>query len=383
MFIVMMVSILFFAIFFSLIEALTGWKPSKQIFEILIRIGSVPLIAGLSYEVLKLLAKFDNPIVNLLKAPGRGMQLITTKEPDDSMIEVAITAFNTVLKLEEDESLATTKFRVSVTLKKVLEDMKAINPEKTYENEEIVMSTLGYNNRTMIKGERAIYKDIADQMLEICRKRVETGTPLQYLLGKAPFYGYEFKVNENVLIPRFDTEILVENAIKEIGDREVEVLDMCTGSGAIAITVQKNTKAIVSASDISSNALNVARENALNLGASVRFIESDLFENIEGTYDLILINPPYIPTSDIETLDSEVKNYEPKLALDGGVDGLDIYRRISESYLNYLNDNGVLMLEIGIGQSEQIKELFGDKVTFISDYNNPPIERVAIIRKGE
>ena len=383
MFIVMMVSILFFAIFFSLIEALTGWKPSKQIFEILIRIGSVPLIAGLSYEVLKLLAKFDNPIVNLLKAPGRGMQLITTKEPDDSMIEVAITAFNTVLRLEEDESLPTTKFRVSVTLKKVLEDMKAINPEKVYENEEIVMSTLGYSNRTMIKPERAIYKDIADQMVEICRKRVETGTPLQYLLGKAPFYGYEFKVNENVLIPRFDTEILVENAIKEIGDREAKVLDMCTGSGAIAITVQKNTKAVVSASDISINALNVARENALNLGASVRFIESDLFENIEGTYDLILINPPYIPTSDIETLDSEVKNYEPKLALDGGVDGLDIYRRISESYLNYLNDNGVLMLEIGIGQSEQIKELFGNKVTFISDYNNPPIERVAIIRKGE
>lgn len=382
MFIVMMVSILFFAVFFSLIEALTGWKPSKQIFEILIRLASVPLIAGLSYEVLKFLAKFDNFLVRILKAPGRALQLITTKEPDESMIEVAITAFNTVLQLEENADMPTTRFRTAVTLKKVLQDMQSINPDKVYENEEIIMATLGYSNRSQLKPERAIYKDIADGMLEICRNRVESGAPLQYLLGKAPFYGMELKVNENVLIPRFDTEILVERAIKEIGDKNLKVLDVCTGSGAIAIAIKKNTNAEVSASDISPLALEVAKENAVNQSAEITFIESDLFEKINEKYDLIVINPPYIPTLDIEGLDGEVKDYEPRLALDGGADGMDIYRKIASSYDNHLNDGGMLIMEIGIGQSESIQELFGS-VEFIKDYNNPPVDRVAIVKKGE
>ena len=175
---------------------------------------------------------------------------------------------------------------------------------------------------------------------------------------------------------------MVERALKEIGEKEARVLDMCTGSGAIAITVALNSKATVVASDISPLALNVARRNALDKCVSVEFIESDLFDKIEGKFDYILINPPYIPTSDIETLDAEVKDYEPILALDGGVDGMDVYRKIASEYQNYLNENGVLMLEIGINQTEQIKELFGT-VEFIKDYNNPPIERVAIIRKGE
>lgn len=382
MFIVMMVSILFFAIFFSLIEALSGWKPSKQIYEILIRIGSLPLIAGLSYEVLKLLAKFDNIVVRVLKAPGRAMQLITTREPDESMIEVAITAFNTVLELEANRDKEVTKFRTSVTIKKILADMQAINPDRAYENEEIIMSVMGYKNRSSLKPERPIYKDIADNMLDICRKRVETNEPLQYLLGKAPFYGLEFKVTPDVLIPRFDTEILVERAIKEIGEREVRVLDMCTGSGAIAVTVKKNApNATVVASDISHLALEIAKENATLNGVEIEYIESDLFENINGKFDYILINPPYIPTADIDTLDKEVKDYEPKGALDGGVDGLDIYRRIAERYSDYLTDNGTLMLEIGISQAQAIGEIFGS-AEFINDYNNPPVQRVAIIRKG-
>lgn len=382
MFIVMMVSILFFAIFFSLVEAISGWKPEKQIYEILIRLAALPLIAGLSYEALKLFAKFDNIFARIFKAPGRAMQYITTKEPDESMIEVAIVAFKTVLELESDSEKETTTFRTSVTVKKVLEDMKAINAEREYENEEIIMCLCGYENRLALNRAKVLYKDIADKALEICKKRVKSNTPLQYLLGKANFYGNEFKVDSNVLIPRFDTEILVERALKEIGEKEARVLDMCTGSGAIAITVALNSKATVVASDISPLALNVARRNALDKCVSVEFIESDLFDKIEGKFDYILINPPYIPTSDIETLDKEVKDYEPILALDGGVDGMDVYRKIASEYQNYLNENGVLMLEIGINQTEQIKELFGT-VEFIKDYNNPPIERVAIIRKGE
>ncbi len=381
MFIVMMVSILFFAVFFSLIEALSGWKPEKQIYEILIRIGALPLIAGLSYEALKFFAKFDNVFARIFKAPGRAMQLITTKEPDESMIEVAIAAFNTVLELEADKEKETTSFRTSVTIKKTLEDLKAIN-DREYENEEILMSLLGLENRLALSKEKVLYKDIAEKAVVICRKRVEEGAPLQYLLGKANFYGKDFIVDDRVLIPRFDTEILVEQALKAIGEREVRVLDMCTGSGAIAITIDLNSNAEVTASDVSKEALEVAKRNNDELFASVTFVESDLFEKIESKYDLIVVNPPYIPTKDVLTLDHEVKDYEPRLALDGGVDGLDIYRKIAKEYKNYLNENGVLMLEIGIGQKEAIEELFGT-VEFIKDYNNPPIDRVAIIRKGE
>jgi len=381
MFIVMMVSILFFAVFFSLIEALSGWKPEKQIYEILIRIGALPLIAGLSYEALKFFAKFDNVFARIFKAPGRAMQLITTKEPDESMIEVAIAAFNTVLELEADKEKETTSFRTSVTIKKTLEDLKAIN-DREYENEEILMSLLGLENRLALSKEKVLYKDIAEKAVVICRKRVEEGAPLQYLLGKANFYGKDFIVDDRVLIPRFDTEILVEQALKAIGEREVRVLDMCTGSGAIAITIDLNSNAEVTASDVSKEALEVAKRNNDELFASVTFVESDLFEKIESKYDLIVVNPPYISTKDVLTLDHEVKDYEPRLALDGGVDGLDIYRKIAKEYKNYLNENGVLMLEIGIGQKEAIEELFGT-VEFIKDYNNPPIDRVAIIRKGE
>ena len=381
MFIVMMVSILFFAIFFSLIEAISGWKPEKQIYEILIRIGALPLIAGLSYEALKFFAKFDNIFARIFKAPGRGMQLITTKEPDEDMIEVAIVAFKTVLELEADSAKETTTFRTSVTIKKTLEDLKAINARE-YENEEILMSLLGLENRLALNREKVLYKDIAEKALSICRARVEEGAPLQYLLGKANFYGKDFIVDKRVLIPRFDTEILVEQALKEIGEREVRVLDMCTGSGVVAITIDLNSNAQVVASDISGDALSIAKRNNDELFASVSFIESDLFEKIESKYDLIVVNPPYIPSADVLTLDKEVKDYEPHLALDGGVDGLDIYRKIASEYKNYLNDNGVLMLEIGIGQKEAIEELFG-AVEFIKDYNNPPIDRVAIIRKGE
>lgn len=382
MFIVMMVSILFFAVFFSLVEALSGWKPEKQIYEILIRLGALPLIAGLSYEALKLFAKYDNVFARILKAPGRAMQLITTREPDESMIEVAITAFTTVLELESDEEKEVSTFRTSVTVKKILGDMNAINVDRQHENEEILMTLCGYENRQALNSAVVIYKDIADRALEICKKRAETNEPLQYLLGVAYFYNSEFKVDKRVLIPRFDTEILVERALKEIGDREVKVLDMCTGSGAIAITVALNSKAVVSASDVSLDALNVALINAVEKGASVEFIESNLFENIKDKYDFILINPPYIPSSVVETLEQEVKDYEPRLALDGGEDGMDIYRKIASEYKNYLNENGTLMLEIGVGQREQIEELFG-AVEFVKDYNNPPIDRVAIIRKGE
>ncbi len=380
-FIVILVSVLFYSVFFAFLQAVAGWKPSLQIYEILIRLGLLPFVAGCSYEVLKLLAKFDNPIVRVLKAPGLALQLITTKEPDDSMIEVAMASFNEVLALQADESMPTKTFRTSVTVKKALAELDAVN-DKHYENEEILMSLLGESNRSAIPPERVFYKDIADKAKAIASERAKGGKPLQYLLGTAVFYGYNIKVDARALIPRFDTELLAEQAIKALGKgagADKTALELCTGSGAIAVTVCKETGARITASDISQDALDLAEENAKALGADVKFVLGDLFEPIEGKYDVIIANPPYIPTGDMSGLDAEVKDAEPLLALDGGADGLDFYRRIAADYKDYLNPGGVLLLEIGVGQAEAIKELFGE-VEFISDYNNPPVQRVAIIK---
>jgi release factor glutamine methyltransferase len=176
----------------------------------------------------------------------------------------------------------------------------------------------------------------------------------------------------------------VEEVMKDEPEHS-RILDMCTGSGCILISLlhYSNWCEGVGA-DISSKALAVARKNADKLLAEEKqptFIESDLFEKVEGKYDVIVVNPPYIPSEDVLMLESEVKDYEPHLALDGGLDGLDIYRRIKESYLDYLTEGGALIMEIVVNQAEAIEELFG-KVEFIKDYNNPPIERVAVILNG-
>ncbi len=381
-FIVILVSVLFYSIFFAFLEAVAGWKPSLQIYEILIRLGLLPFVAGCSYEVLKLLAKFDNPVVRVLKAPGLALQLITTKEPDDSMIEVARTAFEEVLSLQADENMPLKSFRTSVTIKNTLAKLNEINP-KTWENEEILLSLLAESKRSALRPERVIYKDIADRAEKIASERAEGKKPLQYILGSANFYGYEIKTDPRALIPRFDTEILAEQAILALGGKGngagKRVFEPCTGSGAVAIAVQKETGATVVASDISADALSLARENAVALGANIEFVEGDLFAPADGKFDVIVINPPYIPTADIEGLDEEVKDSEPRLALDGGTDGLDVYRRIAVEYKEHLAEGGTLLMEIGIGQDTAIAELFGE-VEFISDYNNPPVRRVAIIK---
>ena len=170
--------------------------------------------------------------------------------------------------------------------------------------------------------------------------------------------GLDFKVTENTLIPRGDTENIVEEVIATIENSGYNtVLDMCTGTGAIAISVAHYTKAKVTASDISKKALEVARENAQNLNADVNFIESDLFENINEKFDVIVSNPPYIESEVIPTLMEQVKDYEPMLALDGGKDGLDFYRNIINQAKNYINPNGCIVFEIGYNQGGQVKSL--------------------------
>ncbi|MBO5982515.1 MAG: peptide chain release factor N(5)-glutamine methyltransferase, partial [Clostridia bacterium] len=156
--------------------------------------------------------------------------------------------------------------------------------------------------------------------------------------------------------------------------------DICTGSGAIAIAIALNTSLDVMASDISAPALEVAKANATSQGATIKFVVSDLFSAIEGRFDLITANPPYIPSADIDTLDKKVKDFEPRLALDGGVDGLDIYKRIADTLDNYLSDNGTMLLEFGIGQENDMREIFsGYDVEIIPDFEG--IDRIAVVTR--
>ena len=232
------------------------------------------------------------------------------------------------------------------------------------------------DNKELFEKEEKEYEEVINRLIN--------GEPLQYIIGKQEFMGLEFEVNKNVLIPRADTEILVEEVIEIIGKKELKVLDLCTGSGAIAVSLAKKINDIeVTASDISLNALETAKKNALLNDVVVNFKYSDLFENIEETFDIIVSNPPYIETEVIKTLNKDVQN-EPLIALDGGKDGLDIYRRIINDAYKYLNENGTLALEIGYNQKEQVVRLLKESGKYTDIYSKTDLggnDRIVICKK--
>ena len=224
-----------------------------------------------------------------------------------------------------------------------------------------------------------VKEELLEELERVLKQR-EQRVPLQYLMGECEFMGYDFYVDERVLIPRQDTECLVELAVESIREKKVKlgqeyseadhgenvskvkVLDLCTGSGCIGISVAKlcpDTE--VTLADISEGALSVAKKNADNLGADVTLIRGNLFENIEGRFDYILSNPPYIPSEVIEGLMPEVKEHEPRLALDGEVDGLSFYRKIINEAPDYLNPEGRIYFEIGAEQGKDLIRLMDER----------------------
>lgn len=217
------------------------------------------------------------------------------------------------------------------------------------------------------------------KIVELAKKRAKH-VPLGYILGKSDFFGREFKTNNSVLIPRLDTEILIEQIVKEIkvfqeeNQIKAKVLDIGTGSGAIAITIQKEIGAVVTAVDISKKALEVAKENAKTLQADIEILQSDLFESLgEKKFDFIVSNPPYIESAVIEGLSPEVRDNEPILALDGGEDGFEFYRKIISDAPSHLNKNGKLYFEIGYNQAETVKKLMQKdfkEIEVIRDYSD-------------
>lgn len=212
-------------------------------------------------------------------------------------------------------------------------------------------------NQSMPLGEGEEKK--VNSYFEAIQKRSEK-IPLQYITGEQNFCGLDFYVNENVLIPRLDTEVLVEKILEyeEPGQR---VMDMCTGSGCIAITLQKLGGFQVMAVDISEEALTLARKNAQRNQAQVTFFQSNMFDQLSNTskVDVIVSNPPYIESKVVDELDDEVKKYEPRLALDGMEDGLHFYRILAREGKRFLNEGGRLYVEIGFDQAEAVKEIFG------------------------
>ena len=189
---------------------------------------------------------------------------------------------------------------------------------------------------------------------------LKEGIPLQYIINKQEFMKLDFYVDSNVLIPQPDTEVLVEEVldILEKNEEKKSVFDLCTGSGVIGISIAKYTASQVTMSDISKNALEIANKNAINNEVidKCKFVLSDMFENIEEKFDIIVSNPPYIRTNVIHSLDKEVQN-EPNLALDGGENGLKFYKIIAENAYKYLNEDGMLALEIGYDQKEEVIKL--------------------------
>lgn len=207
-----------------------------------------------------------------------------------------------------------------------------------------------------VHGEEDITQDAQKEYEIAVQKRAEH-IPLQYIIGEQEFMGLRFKVNSNVLIPRQDTETLVEQVLK-IVKPGMKVLDLCTGSGCVLISVLKNAPELNGVgSDISKTALLVAKENAKMHEVDADWIRSDLFDNITETFDVIMANPPYIPTGEILSLMPEVRDFEPENALDGGADGLDFYRKIAGQVKDYLNPGGYVYMEIGYDQGEAVSEL--------------------------
>lgn len=207
----------------------------------------------------------------------------------------------------------------------------------------------------LMDGNKAAGTEQIEKYQQLIEKRA-SHIPLQHLTGVQEFMGYPFKVNENVLIPRQDTEVLVEETLKSAKGKKV--LDMCTGSGCIIISLAKlgNLEKAVGV-DISRAALETAVENARSLEAEVVFVESNLFDKIEETFDIIVSNPPYIESAEVDKLMPEVKEHEPRLALDGTEDGLYFYRKIIEEAEQYLAKDGELFFEIGYNQGEAVSAL--------------------------
>ncbi len=430
---VMLVSIILF--FFIRMES--PWL------RLLVRILLIPVIAGISYEIIRLAGKTDFFLVQLLSVPGLLLQRLTTKEPTEDMAEVAIKAVDAVFDwraflkenfdmdvpreapAEQTAEKAVEKSPAEAVTAEAAERSPEFGTAETAEMSPELMAAEAAGSgaeefaqapgmETGLSGGEAeaeeLRLEIPDsysqaylmgrellesagvpeaeldarllleavcntslgelqanpdrplsaeekQAYEACLISRARRIPLQLILGSQDFMGLPFLVEEGVLIPRQDTEILVEEALKELHDG-MKILDVCTGSGCILLSLLHFSNGCYGmGTDISGQALMLASRNAANLGLEADFVQTDLTAGIEEQFDLVVSNPPYIPSDVIPTLEPEVKDHEPLNALDGGIDGLDYYRRLCAEAYGRLVPGGRVFLEIGSEQASAVKEL--------------------------
>lgn len=252
-----------------------------------------------------------------------------------------------------------------MTIKQALEEAKSILKRNAFEDSTIIAKELLSYVLKKDKSYLTINMDLSLTDEEYTKftqyiNQIINGKPLQYITQKQEFMKIDFFVNENVLIPQPDTEVLVETVLeicKKYDKQNLKILDLCTGSGAIAISLSKILDIKIFASDISQKALEIAKKNNIANNTKVKFIESDLFKQInEKKFDIIVSNPPYIKNKDIKTLSKQVQN-EPYIALAGGEDGIEFYRKIIDDSYKYIKKNGFLCLEIGYDQKEDLIKL--------------------------
>ena len=379
LFLVMIVSILVFSL---ANVAVADWLYTDNdtlngVLRFVFKILLLPVVAGVSYEILRLLSKTKSKFFYIFKWPGLLLQRLTTREPEDGMIECAIAAFKAVLEMDENPNLPERVFATGGKLSVLLANTKKRFARCGIDEEDaewIFALKLDMPKSAVATEERIVKTAQAKEIMAIADERL-TGRPLWYIIGDTDFCGYTIKVDERVLIPRPETEELAMLVVRAAEEGH-HILDLCTGSGAIAIAVYKelqkyNRPVKVTATDISADALALAKENAEANEAEIVFVQSDLFTRLRGRFDIIVSNPPYIPTKEIDELQREVQHHEPRLALDGGADGLDFYRRIAQEAPKYLNRGGTLIMEVGAGEAEEIIKMFKNcsYAMMIQDFN--------------
>lgn len=372
MFLIMFVSIVIFSC--------TGWGGIVE--RLLLRIILIPVVTGISYELIKWLGKSDGKLASIIAYPGLKLQLLTTKEPDDSQIEVAIASLKAA---EGIEDLNKTIEELINTGTKTLKD-NGIDTARL--DTELLLGNVIEKERLYLitHKEETIGKDQCDKFFELIEKRRKK-MPVKYILNKCEFMGIDLHVEEGVLIPRDDTELLVDEVLKNISENdEKQICDLCCGSGAIGISLACLRKNImVDLLDYypipeKVTLINIEKHN---LQGRVSFSKSDLLDvSIKASkkYDIIVSNPPYIEEEEIEKLMDDVQKYEPHTALSGGIDGLDFYRKIVNQSIEVLNKNGILAFEIGYNQGKAVKSLMEENnfkdVRVIKDFAS--LDRIVI-----
>ena len=341
--------------------------------RMLLKIALLPLTAGVSYEVLMGLAKTNFVLFRPLKWLGKQFQKLTTREPDDGMCEVAIASFEAVLAMDADPDLPERRFQQPLTseqFKQLVSD--GLVPLTGVKDVEwLTAATLKIDRKDLDKPDLKIPFAWTYRLTHDI-ERIRSGEPWQYVLEREQFGGLDYYVDNDVLIPRPETELVVEQALRFVDDGH-KVLDLCCGSGIVGVTIATRKKVDVTFADVSEKAIRIAKFNAKNNNVKAKFVVTNMFEKLgDEQYDVIVCNPPYIETATIDTLDSSVKDYEPHLALDGGADGLDFYRTLAAEAHKHLADHGVLVMEIGYNQGETVPDLFENRYNtdVLKDYSH-------------